>query len=578
MLAATATFAAGAGLSAIVACSGKDGTPPPRTGDATADPRAGGILRGLLDEEPATLDPITPSGGVGNQLAAFVYSRLVRFRPGPRASVDGTVEGDAAERWEQPDESTLIFRLREGMRFAQRAPTNGRALVAEDVVASWDAFASRGTYRTDLANAADKEAPILSLTALDERTVQVKLAVPDAQLLPTLASLFGLWVLPREEFSGGFNSANQMYGSGPWLLERHQPGTGVRFARNPDFYLAPNAPLLDGVDLPIITEFAQAEAQFRARNIHGGPALGGGAAIPPALVLPLSRDLKETRIDLMPPPLIGPTVAFGWRSGSPFRDVRVRQAVSMLIDRDLFIETFTNLSAFKAAGVPMRGYWTTPLSSGWGPYWLDPTSSAFGPHARNLKHDVAEARRLLAAAGHPDGFETPFTFIAGSNWGRDWSTRGEALMAMLAAGGIRCKANPVDYNAVFIPQYLRKAGDFEGMAMQRTGSRGDPGQFWSVFFSATGASTQTGRNFPELDALIVRQRREVDRPRRIALHHEIQRYFAEHLPAVPMGGHTEDPVLAWKGLHGPDTHVNWGGGDLGPEAYPYFWLDPALRR
>jgi ABC-type transport system substrate-binding protein len=151
-------------------------------------------------------------------------------------------------------------------------------------------------------------------------------------------------------------------------------------------------------------------------------------------------------------------------------------------------------------------------------------------------------------------------------------------MAMLAAGGIRPKANPVDYNAVFIPHYLRKAGDFDGLAMQRTGSRGDPGQFWSVFFSSTGASTQTGRTFPELDALIVRQRRELDRTRRIGLHHEIQRYFAEHLPAVPMGGHTEDPVLSWKGLRGPDQHVIWGGGDLGPEAYPYYWLDETLRR
>jgi ABC-type transport system substrate-binding protein len=190
---------------------------------------------------------------------------------------------------------------------------------------------------------------------------------------------------------------------------------------------------------------------------------------------------------------------------------------------------------------------------------------------------VAEAKQLLAAAGFPTGLETPFTFLAGAQWGRDWGQRAEALMAMLAKGGIRCKPNPVDYNAVFIPQYLRSRGDFDGMAMQRTGSRGDPGQFWSVFFSSTGGSTQVGENFPELDNLIVRQRRELDLQRRVALNHDIQRWWAEQMPAVPQGGHVEEPVLSWKGLHGPDYHYIWPGGDLGAEAFPHYWLDETLR-
>jgi hypothetical protein len=78
--------------------------------------------------------------------------------------------------------------------------------------------------------------------------------------------------------------------------------------------------------------------------------------------------------------------------------------------------------------------------------------------------------------------------------------------------------------------------------------------------------------------MIARQRQEQDPARRLALIHDLQRYFAEVMPAVPQGGHTEEPVLSWAGLHGPDERFIWGGGDLGAEAYPFYWLDERLRR
>jgi hypothetical protein len=73
------------------------------------------------------------------------------------------------------------------------------------------------------------------------------------------------------------------------------------------------------------------------------------------------------------------------------------------------------------------------------------------------------------------------------------------------------------------------------------------------------------------------QQRELDTVRRIAIHHDIQRRFAEWMPAIPQGGHTEEPSLAWDGLRGPDQHFIWPGGDLGAEAYPAYWLDTSLR-
>ncbi|MGH2586700.1 MAG: hypothetical protein ACRDJE_17430, partial [Dehalococcoidia bacterium] len=124
------TLAAGTGGAALagIALAGcGDSDPPAQAPSSGASSQRGGTLKSLLDEEPATLDPITPTGGVGNQLAAFAYSRLVRFKPGRGAFADGSVEPDLVTRWEQPDESTFILQLREGVVFDRRPPTNGRA-------------------------------------------------------------------------------------------------------------------------------------------------------------------------------------------------------------------------------------------------------------------------------------------------------------------------------------------------------------------------------------------------------------------------------------------------------------------
>lgn len=549
--------------------AGASGTPASITPAVQAKP--GGILRARSGFDIDTFGPLTAKSSGTNVIEAYTYSRLLKFRTGQDIFADGTVVPDAVARWEQPDDMTLVLHLRDGVLFDQRPPTNSRGVVADDVVLSWEKIAAESTYKADLANSASKDAPIVSLTATDPRTVEVKTAFVDAQLLPVLASSLDLWVLPKEAFTGGFDPATTMRGSGAWTLKRYQPSVGFGFRKNPNYCDAPQLPLMDGVDLPIITDAAQAGAQFRATNAIWGEY--GAEVIPASDVLAFHRDIKDTRIDLGSPSAGGPTLSFSWRENSPYRDVRVRRAISMLIDRDTLIEVFNDVSSFQAANVPMRSYWNTPIGAGYGPYWLDPKSDAFGRNAAYLKQDVAEAKKLLAAAGYPDGFDTPFTFVAGTRYGADWGQRAEALMAMLTEGGIRCAAYAVDYSAVWIPQYLREQGNFDGLAMYPDGPRADPGQWVQVFLSSAGANSQV-KNFPALDALIVRQRQEFDVASRHRKFHEIQRFCAEMMPTVPQSGDTEMPLLTLNGLHGPGEYYQWAAA---AELLPYFWLDDTLR-
>jgi ABC-type transport system substrate-binding protein len=153
------------------------------------------------------------------------------------------------------------------------------------------------------------------------------------------------------------------------------------------------------------------------------------------------------------------------------------------------------------------------------------------------------------------------------------------MAAMLSKGDMNIKINAIDYSSVWIPSYLRNHGDFDGVAMYPNGTRADPGQWLSVFFHSAGANNQSANNFPELDALIEKQGRELDRAKRVAVFHDIQRYMVENMVTIPQSGDVDSPGLAWNGLHGPGTVFVWAGNtySAGGETYPLYWIDEKLR-
>jgi ABC-type transport system substrate-binding protein len=211
---------------------------------------------------------------------------------------------------------------------------------------------------------------------------------------------------------------------------------------------------------------------------------------------------------------------------------------------------------------------------------LDPQDEKkFGSSSQYLKLNVAEAKKLLSAAGLSSSTQIPLTTLSGTQYGRDWSQRGEALAAMLAKGDVSVKINAIDYSSVWIPSYLRSHGDFDGIAMYPNGTRADPGQWLSVFLHSAGANNQTDINFPELDAMIEKQGRELDRIKRIALFHDIQRYLTENMVTVPQGGDADAVGLSWNGLNGPGSVSIWAGNtySVGSETYPLYWIDQKLR-
>ena len=158
-------------------------------------------------------------------LNAYTHSRLVRYSvEADGSAATGAVEGDMAESIEQVDDTTIVFKLRKGVKWDERAPTSGREFDSSDVVASWDRHSESGAYRAVLSNKVKDVAPIVSMEATDASTVTMKLARPDALTLPIMAwYLSGLWILPKEAANGGYDPTKDVRANGPFILYKHTP-------------------------------------------------------------------------------------------------------------------------------------------------------------------------------------------------------------------------------------------------------------------------------------------------------------------------------------------------------------------
>src|SRR5438105_15950588 len=109
-------------------------------GAATGPPKPGGILR-VRGYDPPHFDPHLTLNVRTNATLSFAYSTLVRYQVGADVRPGTfTIEPHLAECWEQPDDTTYIFHLRQGVTWHNKPPLHGRELVAEDVKFTYDRF------------------------------------------------------------------------------------------------------------------------------------------------------------------------------------------------------------------------------------------------------------------------------------------------------------------------------------------------------------------------------------------------------------------------------------------------------
>jgi peptide/nickel transport system substrate-binding protein len=346
---------------------------------STKPPKRGGTLTRASAWDPPVIDPRhTQSVGLF-QFAGLTSNRLIRHPFADEATnpSDLTLKGDLAESWSSSSDNRVwTFKLRQGVKWQNVAPLNGREFTAADVKYCYEAYAKEGVQSFTFQEIEGIETP-------DKYTVRIHLKTPNTLFPQNLAEHVAI-VFAREVLEEDGDLKKRLIGTGPYILKEHTRKVRVVLTRNPD-YFDKGRPYIDEYIILSTPDDATRVAAFRTgqSDIIWRASLSDAEAI--------RKTNPSVQIQAYHNTLAPFGVALA-QDRPPFNDVRVRRAISMAIDRQKQVDT-----VFEGHGIP-----------GWGvPYIYHsdkmPTLKDLGPW---WQFRPAEAKKLLAEAGHAKGFET----------------------------------------------------------------------------------------------------------------------------------------------------------------------------
>jgi peptide/nickel transport system substrate-binding protein len=502
-------------------------------------PKRGGTLT-IRAWDPPFFDPMLTTAYRVHIPLTFTHSRLVKHRAGP-SIVPGTfaIEGDLAESWSQPNEATWIFKLHRGVRWHNKPPVNGRELTAEDVRYSVERFLTvKGNPGAYMLRAVDK------VEVVDRYTIKFSLKEPFAWFLEMLANPISMPIVAREclEKFGDLKKAESVVGTGPWMLESYRQNAGLTLLRHPA-YFRPGLPYIDRVEILVDEDNASRIATFLAGRYDLGWEFPG--TINRTDWVQIKDMLQRRRPNLKSAEFVANVEThISMRTDrAPFNDVRVRRAVALAIDRQEMID-----AVLEGAGV-FNPAFPAALKD-----WALPTNQ-LGDGARYFKHDPVEARRLLAAAGYPNGFPASVCFATyGSTTLVDLA---QLILKDLKNVGIDARLDTKEYGAFIASCYF---GQFESMTYGPQTPFLEPDNFLYSMHYPGEQKNQSHVDDPVVTDFLVRQRRTFDIAKRRDIIAEIQRYLATQQYYVQLPSAVY--VAVWDGAlknYGPNLGYDYGG-------------------
>lgn len=346
---------------------------------STKPPKRGGTLTRASAWDPPMLDPrLTQSVGL-YQFAGLTSNRLVRYVVGDEASgpTDLSLKGDLAESWSvSPDHRMWTFKLRQGVKWQNVPPLNGRELTSADIKYCFEAYAKEGVQTFNFREIEGIETP-------DKYTVRLHMQSPNVFVAHALAEPIAV-IFSREVLEEDGDLKKRLIGTGPFILKEHSRKVRVVLQRNPDYW-DKGRPYIDEYIILSTPDDATRKAAFRT-----GQADFIWMASPSEV-----ETIRKTNPNVLIQAYHNTGAFFGLAMAQdkpPFNDVRVRRAVSMAIDRQKQLDTVFEGHGMLGWGVPYVYYQDKP-----------PTAAQFGPW---WQYKPADAKRLLAEAGHPNGFST----------------------------------------------------------------------------------------------------------------------------------------------------------------------------
>jgi peptide/nickel transport system substrate-binding protein len=403
-----------------------------------------------------------------------------------------------ADKFDFPEEATsATFRLRQGIKFHDGSP-----ITPDDVKWSYE------NYRGSSAELLHDKTK--NITLVDDRTIRFEFTGPffDFPILLGTGNLCGAgWIVPRKYYQavGRDGFLQKPVGAGPYKLVSQQPGTRLVFEAFEDYYRPVHVKHFEMVGVPeAATRLAMVERQ-EADIVY---------FIPGELISRIKRDRNI---------MLAPVLSGSWwlefpgflkDPNNPFRDKRVREAVSFAIDRKAINDA-------ESGGMgKVSGNWINN----------DVEDALDWP---DFEFNIAKAKALMKDAGYPNGFKVDWLTVV-----PDYFSRGERVISQLRAIGINTRLQTME-RGVYLKKLESGLKEWPGLQIIMNATRigGSWSNWYEGMFKCGGFQGQDMICVKDLDAKFDQYQKSTSRDERKKLAEEIQRAILENLYFVPVFRH-----------------------------------------
>jgi peptide/nickel transport system substrate-binding protein len=433
---------------------------------------------------PSWFDPAEASGIITPFMVLYaLHDAMVKPMPGK------TLAPSLAESWSMSEDGrSYDFLLRAGAKFH-----NGDPVTAADVKFTFERY--HGTAHQLMKDR------VAGIDIEDDRHVRFRLNEPWPDFLTFYATNTGAgWIVPKRHIEKVGEEAYRKapVGAGPYKFTSFKPGLELAMEAFEAYWR--RTPSVKRLDFRVIPDEATRLAALKRGEVDIAYSIRGE----------LAEELRHTAgLTLKPAVVQGVFCLYfpdQWDDKSPWHDVRVRQAASLAIDRNGSNEALT------------LGYSLVTGNS------IVPDHYEFFWQPPPPVYDPAAAKKLLADAGHPNGFDAGDYYCDSS-----YSNIAETVVDNLLAIGIRTKLRPLE-RAAFIKGYQEKK--FKNLIQAGPGAFGNAATRIEAFLVKDGVFSYG--SYPDVDALYRQQATELDHKKREAILHQIQQIMVERAIFAPI--------------------------------------------
>ena len=454
------------------------------------------VLAGGESNNPRAYDPAT---GSGNNL---IFSGLVMLNPRLQ------VTPDLASSWNiSPDGKVYTFHLRKNARFH-----NGRQVTAQDVIYSWERAADPKldsdnvlTYLGDIvgidARHSGESEHISGLKAINDQTLQVTIDAPKPYFLMKLTYATAS-IVNRENIESGPEWYRTPIGTGPYKLIRWEPLKMQLYERNADFYS--RQPAIHYVVIELfkgqgIRLYENGEVDMTGVSLFDVDRVRDpGEPLHNELVEGVSMCTDKVSFDLNQP---------------PFDDLKIRQAFSLAIDRQRYLDVVQ-----RGIGVPAHGLYP-------------PALPGYNPSLTGRDFDPALAKQRLSESKYGSADKLPPIIFTASGFGSDTGAGLSALVDMWRTTlGVTLEIENLEPDNYLDEIYAGRHGQlfFSGWCADYP----DPENFADALFHSKAQQNEGHYSNPTLDALLEDARIERDVTKRIQMYQQAEQMIVADVPAI----------------------------------------------